>query len=528
MLKFLKKIKPIYIIVGLFVIVILVSALGSKTIEGYTSGQYTALRPYINERNGIMNDINNFVQVQGTSWGSGSNFRSNLGNYLKLYTSLSTKSFFKSKDINNDGAVVVSKRDGTYIRDNTNDSSGNKLGIDEKLYYYDLGLMDKNNDGSIVSYKNTDQGNFFGDNKDNSGNPITASSLSGTPYILQTITSDETVTKATVDTAKALVDNQIALLTSTADKNTINASINKLLTVVDKIVSLTIIGDNSFSSADLYKYDPTYIDSNFRFREKIPYRRRDQYIRHNQYDDLDDYNTPYNHERRRDATRMKDKNTHRGVNYWKNLYLNSLNSKSNQQTPLYGSLLSPQPTIVTSSLVNPSFSSLLAQNSSPGDTGDATSGVGVGTGAGASARTGGAGAGASAAGISTRTSAAGAGISTRTGASAGSDAGAGTANYDISIGPVQPDAAASSPSSTSDAYLLNGSQSSAGNCPVGGCGTAGCSPNNFRPSPVPPCPPCERCPEPKFDCKRVPRYNSAGDSLYLPQPVLNDFSQFGM
>jgi len=516
MLKFLKKIKPIYIIVGLFVIVILVSALGSKTIEGYTSGQYTALRPYMNERNGIMNDINNFVLVQGTSWGSGSNFRSNLGNYLKLYTILSTKSFFKSKDINNDGAVVVSKRDGTYIRDNTNDSSGNKLGIDEKLYYYDLGLMDKNNDGSIVSYKNTDQGNFFGDNKDNSGNPITASSLSGTPYILQTITSDETVTKATLDTAKALVDNQIALLTSTADKNTINASINELLTVTDKIVSLTIIADTSSSSADLYKYDPTYIDSNFRFREKIPYRRRDQYIRHDEDDDLDDYNSPYNHERRRLVTRMKDKHKHRGVNYWKNLYLNSLNSKSNQQTPLYGSLLSPQPTIVTSSLVNPSFSSLLAQNSSPGDTGDATSGVGVGT--GASART------AGAAGISTRTGAAG--TSSRTGA-----AGAGTANYDISIGPVQPDAAASaagSIASTSDAYLLNGSQSSAGNCPVGGCGTAGSSPNNFRPSPVPPCPPCERCPEPKFDCKRVPRYNSAGDSLYLPQPVLNDFSQFGM
>ena len=526
MLKFLKKIKPIYIIVGLFVIVILVSALGSKTIEGYTSGQYTALRPYITERDDIMNDINNFVLVQGTSWGSGSNFRSNLGNYLKLYTSLSTKSFFKSKDINNDGAVVVSKRDGTYIRDNTNDSSGNKLGIDEKLYYYDLGLMDKNNDGSIVSYKNTDQGNFFGDNKDNSGNPITASSLSGTPYILQTITSDETVTKATVDTAKALVDNQIALLTSTADKNTINASINKLLTVVDKIVSLTIIADTSSSSADLYKYDPTYIDSNFRFREKIPYRRRDQYIRHNQYEDeyLDDYNSPYNHERRRLVTRMKDKHKHRGVNYWKNLYLNSLNSKSNEKTPLYGSLLSPQPTIVTSSLVNPSFSSLLAQNSSPGDTGDATSGVGTGT--GTSARTGGAGA-------SARTGASAAGISTRTGTStAGTGAGAGadTANYDISIGPVQPDAAASasSPSSTSDAYLLNGSQSSAGNCPVGGCGTAGSSPNNFRPSPVPPCPPCERCPEPKFDCKRVPRYNSAGDSLYLPQPVLNDFSQFGM
>lgn len=43
----------------------------------------------------------------------------------------------------------------------------------------------------------------------------------------------------------------------------------------------------------------------------------------------------------------------------------------------------------------------------------------------------------------------------------------------------------------------------------------------------PPCPPCERCPEPAFECKKVPNYNSANTD-YLPKPVLNDFSQFGM
>ena len=43
----------------------------------------------------------------------------------------------------------------------------------------------------------------------------------------------------------------------------------------------------------------------------------------------------------------------------------------------------------------------------------------------------------------------------------------------------------------------------------------------------PPCPACARCPEPSFECKKVPNYNAI-DEAYLPEPVLNDFSQFGM
>jgi hypothetical protein len=42
----------------------------------------------------------------------------------------------------------------------------------------------------------------------------------------------------------------------------------------------------------------------------------------------------------------------------------------------------------------------------------------------------------------------------------------------------------------------------------------------------PPCPPCARCPEPSFECKKVPNYSSGNDQ-YLPRPVLNDFSEFG-
>lgn len=42
----------------------------------------------------------------------------------------------------------------------------------------------------------------------------------------------------------------------------------------------------------------------------------------------------------------------------------------------------------------------------------------------------------------------------------------------------------------------------------------------------PPCPACERCPEPAFDCKKVPNYRSPSMGQYLPMPVLNDFSKF--
>lgn len=41
----------------------------------------------------------------------------------------------------------------------------------------------------------------------------------------------------------------------------------------------------------------------------------------------------------------------------------------------------------------------------------------------------------------------------------------------------------------------------------------------------PPCPPCARCPEPAFDCKKVPNYNSTQEQ-YLPKPMLTNFSNF--
>jgi hypothetical protein len=43
-----------------------------------------------------------------------------------------------------------------------------------------------------------------------------------------------------------------------------------------------------------------------------------------------------------------------------------------------------------------------------------------------------------------------------------------------------------------------------------------------------PCPPCARCPEPAFDCKKVPNYERTDNERYVPQAVLTDFSSFGM
>ena len=73
-------------------------------------------------------------------------------------------------------------------------------------------------------------------------------------------------------------------------------------------------------------------------------------------------------------------------------------------------------------------------------------------------------------------------------------------------------------------------------CPA--CPTFNCP----REKPCPPCPACERCPEPAFECKKVPNYNVSNVDKYLPsaskyfnmsktdnkqpRPLLNDFSQF--
>ena len=77
------------------------------------------------------------------------------------------------------------------------------------------------------------------------------------------------------------------------------------------------------------------------------------------------------------------------------------------------------------------------------------------------------------------------------------------------------------PSGQEDLYILK-SEVVPPVCPA--CPTSAACP---RQETCPPCPACARCPEPAFECKKVPNY-SAIDNEYLPMPVLNDFSQFGM
>lgn len=72
------------------------------------------------------------------------------------------------------------------------------------------------------------------------------------------------------------------------------------------------------------------------------------------------------------------------------------------------------------------------------------------------------------------------------------------------------------PNGEEDLYILK-SQIVPPVCPA--CPTA-CPKSKKNGEECPACPPCGRCPQPSYDCKLVPNYDTA------PQPVLNDFSAF--
>ena len=75
------------------------------------------------------------------------------------------------------------------------------------------------------------------------------------------------------------------------------------------------------------------------------------------------------------------------------------------------------------------------------------------------------------------------------------------------------------PPGQEDLYILK-SQVVPPVCPA--CPTGACT----RDEPCPACPACARCPEPSFECKKVPNYNAINED-YLPQPIVSDFSSFG-
>jgi hypothetical protein len=66
---------------------------------------------------------------------------------------------------------------------------------------------------------------------------------------------------------------------------------------------------------------------------------------------------------------------------------------------------------------------------------------------------------------------------------------------------------------------LSGNDKSGANASGAGTGSDGHK--------CPPCPACARCPEPAFECKKVPNYSRSED-INAPRPIMADFSQFGM
>jgi len=99
------------------------------------------------------------------------------------------------------------------------------------------------------------------------------------------------------------------------------------------------------------------------------------------------------------------------------------------------------------------------------------------------------------------------------------------ANYNNSLPPGVPRSMI--PPGDEDLYILK-SQVVPPVCPV--CPAANDmlqSLAEIKETKCPPCKPCDRCPEPSFECKKVPNYNAIGNNE-LPIPVLNDFSTFGM
>ena len=96
-----------------------------------------------------------------------------------------------------------------------------------------------------------------------------------------------------------------------------------------------------------------------------------------------------------------------------------------------------------------------------------------------------------------------------------------SSNYDYSSSLPQGIPASMIPSGDEDLYILK-SEVVPPVCPA--CPTSSACPRTEKP---PPCPACARCPEPAFECKKVPNYNAINKQL-LPMPVLNDFSTFGM
>lgn len=118
-------------------------------------------------------------------------------------------------------------------------------------------------------------------------------------------------------------------------------------------------------------------------------------------------------------------------------------------------------------------------------------------------------------------------VDTRVGQS-GSRKGAADAKYDPTInGGISASSVGSPVSALSPSTFpldmpagIPGMNSVSGNDKASGAGAG-------KGEQCPPCPACARCPEPAFECKKVPNYSRSED-INAPKPIMADFSQFGM
>ena len=115
----------------------------------------------------------------------------------------------------------------------------------------------------------------------------------------------------------------------------------------------------------------------------------------------------------------------------------------------------------------------------------------------------------------------------------GSGKGAAAAKYDPTInGGISASSVGSPVSALSPSTFpldmpagIPGMNSVSGNDKASGAAAAGAGASKGEQ--CPPCPACARCPEPAFECKKVPNYSRTED-INAPKPVMADFSQFGM
>jgi hypothetical protein len=517
-----KKVKPIYIILGLFIIVIVVSALGSKKegkegMDGMTDPvSIQQLKQLADDRDkNILVPLINLVQKQKDPGWDSTAFLNNLITYLDTYSTFKYQQFVQELDENKDDIIIVDKITNNFIRDN-NDLSGNVLlASDEKLFQY---------------------------------NPLKN-------------TLGVQVAQTDVDNQLSLIKSQLQKISNNADIITINKLIGQLIVKTGSM--LDIIHPNTPIVSFEYYTVPFNLELKLDSKKKTiikdtgtgfslpivasnPYTPDDKRPgyedkRRYRYDDDDDddrkgtwrggsigddgdsdgywhsSNDDHDHHYRRDHRGHADPyhgytGSHQGhtgsypssssssstkagsADYWKKLYLNSVNNP-----PRY----SGHTGHVGPAAPGPSLSGPSSSRSVDNLTGTDTSYYNPLF-------------------IPSNASKAGTGTSTGTGTGTKADKKGG-----VGASPLNTDKDLAL--TNQDMYLLSnqdGDQSS--NCPVSGCGTAASCPNNLKPASVPPCPPCERCPEPSFECKKVPKYNRGENNQYLPKPVLADFSQFGM